>query len=104
MFVLSAIGNVLMTILAWIIMHVIDWNTNGSNVFIFTLDTDNAFDLEFDDVNVYGEKLVESSEHFCCQDLQTHQVQSCNWTGRYSLAESLWAEERQRGASYKAVP
>ena len=26
----------------------IDWNTNGSNVFIFTLSPDNAFDLDFD--------------------------------------------------------
>ena len=47
-------------------MHVIDWNTNGNNVFIFTLDHDNAFDLDFDDVNVYGEKLTEAKDHFCC--------------------------------------
>ena len=25
-----------------------------------------AFDLDFDDVNVYGEKLTESKENFCC--------------------------------------
>ena len=45
---------------------VLDWNTNGSNVFVFTLDTDNAFDLEFDDYNVFGEKLTEAKEAFCC--------------------------------------
>lgn len=43
----------------------IDWNTNGSNIFIFTLNPDNAFDLDFDDVNVYGEKLNEAKEHYC---------------------------------------
>lgn len=45
---------------------VLDWNTNGSNVFVFDLDVDNAFDLDFDDVDVYGEKLVESKQRFCC--------------------------------------
>jgi hypothetical protein len=44
---------------------IIDWNTNGSNVFIFALDPDNAFDLDFDDVNVYGERLAEAKERFC---------------------------------------
>lgn len=44
---------------------VLDWNTNGSNVFIFTLDADNAFDLDFDDINVYGERLTEAKERFC---------------------------------------
>ena len=43
----------------------IDWNTNGSNVFIFTLSPDNAFDLEFDDYNVFGEKLTEAKEPYC---------------------------------------
>lgn len=47
-----------------------DWHTNGSNVIIFdVVDTDpnNPFDLTFDDVNVYGEKLIESKENsFCC--------------------------------------
>lgn len=43
----------------------IDWNTNGSNVFIFTLAPDNAFDLDFDDYNVFGEKLTEAKEHHC---------------------------------------
>ena len=43
----------------------IDWDTNGSNVFIFTLNPDNAFDLDFDDYNVYGEKLNEAKEHYC---------------------------------------
>lgn len=45
----------------------IDWNTNGSNVFIFTLNPDNAFDLDFDDVNVYGERLTEAKERVCCK-------------------------------------
>ena len=44
----------------------IDWNTNGSNVFIFTLNPDNAFDLDFDDVNVYGESLTEAAKHEDC--------------------------------------
>ena len=44
----------------------IDWNTNGSNVFIFTLNPDNAFDLDFDDVNVYGESLTEAKHEDCC--------------------------------------
>lgn len=46
-------------------MFVIDWNTNGSNVFIFELNPDNAFDMDFEDVNVFGEKLTEAKEHFC---------------------------------------
>lgn len=47
-------------------VHVIDWNTNGSNVFIFELSPDNAFNLDFEDVNVFGEKLTEAKEHSCC--------------------------------------
>ena len=47
-------------------ISVIDWNTNGSNVFIFTLSPDNAFNLAFDDVNAYGERLTEAKENFCC--------------------------------------
>ncbi len=47
-------------------IHVVDWNTNGSNVFIFEVAPDNAFDLDFDDVNVYGEKLTEAKERTCC--------------------------------------
>ena len=47
-------------------VYVIDWNTNGDNVFIFTLSPDNAFDLEFDDINVFGERLTEAKERFCC--------------------------------------
>ena len=46
-------------------ISVIDWNTNGDNVFIFTPDVDNAFNLDFDDVNVFGEKLNEAKENFC---------------------------------------
>ena len=44
---------------------VIDWNTNGSNVFIFSLEPKNPLNLDFDDVNVYGEKLTESKENYC---------------------------------------
>jgi hypothetical protein len=47
-------------------VHVVDWNTNGSNVFIFELNPDNAFDLDFDDVNVFGERLTEAKERYCC--------------------------------------
>ena len=43
-----------------------DWYTNGSNVFIFELNTDSAFDQDFDDYTVFGEKLTESKEDFCC--------------------------------------
>lgn len=46
-------------------IYIIDWNTNGDNVFIFTPDVDNAFDMDFDDYNVYGEKLNEAKEHYC---------------------------------------
>ena len=45
---------------------VIDWNTNGSNVFIFSLDVENAFSLDFDAYNAFGEKLTEAKENFCC--------------------------------------
>lgn len=45
---------------------VIDWNTTGSNVFIFTLDADNAFDLDFDSYNVFGDRLTEAKENLCC--------------------------------------
>lgn len=47
-------------------ISVVDWNTNGNNVFIFKLTPDNAFDLDFDDVNVFGEKLTEAKADFCC--------------------------------------
>lgn len=47
-------------------IHAIDWNTNGDNVFIFTIAPENSFDLDFDDVNAYGEKLIEAKENFCC--------------------------------------
>ena len=46
-------------------LSVLDWNTNGSNVFIFELAPDNAFDMDFEDVNVFGEKLTEAKENFC---------------------------------------
>jgi hypothetical protein len=45
-----------------------NWNTNGSNVIIFDVvdvETEDPFNLTFDDVNVYGEKLNESKEKFC---------------------------------------
>jgi hypothetical protein len=47
-------------------ISILDWNTNGSNVFIFELSPDNAFDLDFDSVNIFGEKLTEAKENFCC--------------------------------------
>lgn len=47
-------------------IHTIDWHTNGNNVFIFTLTPDNAFDMDFDDINAYGEKLTEAKAKFCC--------------------------------------
>lgn len=47
-------------------IQIIDWNTNGDNVFIFVPEVDNAFDLNFEDINVFGEKLTESKAHFCC--------------------------------------
>ena len=47
-------------------IKVIDWDVNGSNVFIFTPDVDNAFDLDFDDVNVFGECLTEAKQLSCC--------------------------------------
>ena len=47
-------------------IHSIDWHTNGDNIFIFTLAPDNAFDVEFDDVNVYGEVLTEAKIKVCC--------------------------------------
>ena len=46
-------------------VSVIDWNTNGHNVFIFELRPDNELDLDFDDINVFGEKLREAKEHLC---------------------------------------
>ena len=55
----------LMACLAAQNIQVIDWNTNGSNVFIFTLDVDNAFDLDFEDINVFGECLTEAKERIC---------------------------------------
>jgi hypothetical protein len=56
----------LMACLAQIGIRIIDWNTNGNNVFIFTPEADNAFNLDFDDYNVFGEKLTEAKERFCC--------------------------------------
>lgn len=47
-------------------INIIDWNTNGSNVFIFSIEPENAFDLTFEDYNVFGEKLTESKQHYCC--------------------------------------
>ncbi len=47
-------------------ISVLDWNTNGNNVFIFELYDDNEFSLDFDDVNVFGEKLIEAKENICC--------------------------------------
>ena len=46
-------------------MPIVDWNTNGSNVFIFELSPDNELDLDFEDVNVFGERLTEAKERLC---------------------------------------
>jgi len=46
--------------------NIIDWNTNGANVFIFALDPNNPLDLYFEDINIFGEKLTEAVEHVCC--------------------------------------
>lgn len=53
-------------------IYTTDWNTNGSNVIVFNvmteeeLDANNAFDLDFEDYNVFGERLTEAKESFCC--------------------------------------
>lgn len=61
-------ANELSICLAEIGIYVTDWNSNGSNVIIFDLDTrvEDAFNLTFEDYNVYGEKLTEAKENFCC--------------------------------------
>ena len=48
-------------------MPIVDWNTNGHNVFIFEVSPDNEFNLDFDDVNVFGEKLTEAKERYCAK-------------------------------------
>lgn len=67
---LEAAANELSVVLSEIGIYVTDWNTNGSNVIIFDLDSDAdenlAFNLTFEDYNVYGEKLTEAKENFCC--------------------------------------
>ena len=65
---LEAAANELSVCLAEIGIYVTDWNTNGSNVIIFDLDTnvEDAFNLTFEDYNVYGEKLTKAKENFCC--------------------------------------
>ena len=63
-------ANELSVCLAEIGIYTTTWNTNGSNVIVFDLDEnvdDNlAFNLTFEDYNVYGEKLTEAKENFCC--------------------------------------
>ena len=65
---LEEAANELSMYLAEIGIYVTDWNSNGSNVIIFNLDTkvEDAFNLTFEDYNVYGEKLTEAKENFCC--------------------------------------
>lgn len=65
---LEEAANELSICLAEIGIYVTDWNSNGSNVIIFDLDTnvEDAFNLTFEDYNVYGEKLTEAKENFCC--------------------------------------
>lgn len=61
-------ANELSICLAELGIYVTDWNTNGSNVIVFDLDTkvEDAFELTYEDYNVYGEKLTEAKENFCC--------------------------------------
>lgn len=67
---LEKAANELSVCLAEIGIYVTDWNTNGSNVIIFDLDEEVddtlAFNLTFEDYNVYGERLTEAKENFCC--------------------------------------
>lgn len=63
---IEAAADHLISCLKEIGISIIDWNTNGSNVFIFSQDVENAFDLDFDDYNVYGEKLTEAKHDNCC--------------------------------------
>ena len=67
---LKAAAEELSVVLSEIGIYVTDWNTNGSNVIIFDLDPDVdenlAFNLTFEDYNVYGEKLTEAKENLCC--------------------------------------
>lgn len=53
--------------LAEIGIYVTDWHTNGSNVIVYDLDMnlEEAFNLTFEDYNVFGEKLTESKERVC---------------------------------------
>lgn len=66
---LEAAADELSVCLAEIGIDVTDWSTNGSNVIVFNLDTnieDDAFNLTFEDYNVFGERLTEAKENFCC--------------------------------------
>ena len=65
---LEEAANELSVCLAEIGIYVTDWNSNGSNVIVFNLDpnVEDAFNLTFEDYNVYGEKLTEAKENFCC--------------------------------------
>ena len=47
-------------------IFVVDWNTNGNNVFIFETVPENAFDLTFESFNAFGEKLTEAVHNNCC--------------------------------------
>ena len=62
---IEATAEELMTCLYNADINVVDWNTNGSNVFIFELTPANELDLDFDDINVFGEKLNEAKETYC---------------------------------------
>lgn len=65
----DAVADDLIGYLAKAGINVSNWHTNGSNVIIFdTVDVDDEdiFNLNFDDYDVYGERLVEAKENFCC--------------------------------------
>ena len=40
---------------------------SGNNVFIFELRPYNEFDMDFDDINAFGEKLTEAKERYCAK-------------------------------------
>lgn len=67
---LEEAANELSVCLAEIGIYVTSWNTNGSNIIVFDLDEDVddnlAFNLTFEDYDVFGRKLTEAKEDFCC--------------------------------------
>lgn len=47
-------------------IYTLDWSTNGNNIIIYDLNVnEDPFNLDFDDINAYGERLNEAKEHYC---------------------------------------